>query len=401
MKNILQQNNKKKNNLHFKNKRIKIFRRFFKMKVGCVKEIKNNEFRVGMTPDNVKSYVNAGHDVYIEKGAGEGSGFLDAEYEAAGAKMIDTAKEVWDTVEMMIKVKEPLPEEYPLFHEGLILYTYLHLAADKPQTDALLGAKVKGVAYETLIERNGSIPLLAPMSQIAGRLSIQEGAKYLEKRFGGEGVLLAGVPGTPKANIVILGGGSVGTNACKIAVGMGANVTIMDINLQRLAYLDDIFGARIQTLVSNDANIEKAVKEADLVIGCVLIPGKSAPKIFKKKYLKEMKPGAVFVDVAVDQGGCGETTKVTYHDDPIFIEDGVVHYCVGNMPGAVPRTSTIALTNATLSYGLQIAGKGLEQACKDNEVIYSAINTYDGKLTCKNVADSFDCYEYTDIKSVC
>ena len=401
MKNILQQNNEKKNNLHFKNKRIKIFRRFFKMKVGCVKEIKNNEFRVGMTPDNVKSYVNAGHDVYIEKGAGEGSGFLDAEYEAAGAKMIDTAKEVWDTVEMMIKVKEPLPEEYPLFHEGLILYTYLHLAADKPQTDALLGAKVKGVAYETLIERNGSIPLLAPMSQIAGRLSIQEGAKYLEKRFGGEGVLLAGVPGTPKANIVILGGGSVGTNACKIAVGMGANVTIMDINLQRLAYLDDIFGARIQTLVSNDANIEKAVKEADLVIGCVLIPGKSAPKIFKKKYLKEMKPGAVFVDVAVDQGGCGETTKVTYHDDPIFIEDGVVHYCVGNMPGAVPRTSTIALTNATLSYGLQIAGKGLEQACKDNEVIYSAINTYDGKLTCKNVADSFDCYEYTDIKSVC
>ena len=306
-----------------------------------------------------------------------------------------------DAVEMMIKVKEPLPEEYPLFHEGLILYTYLHLAADKPQTDALLGAKVKGVAYETLIERNGSIPLLAPMSQIAGRLSIQEGAKYLEKRFGGEGVLLAGVPGTPKANIVILGGGSVGTNACKIAVGMGANVTIMDINLQRLAYLDDIFGARIQTLVSNDANIEKAVKEADLVIGCVLIPGKSAPKIFKKKYLKEMKPGAVFVDVAVDQGGCGETTKVTYHDDPIFIEDGVVHYCVGNMPGAVPRTSTIALTNATLSYGLQIAGKGLEQACKDNEVIYSAINTYDGKLTCKNVADSFECYEYTDIKSVC
>ena len=371
------------------------------MKVGCVKEIKNNEFRVGMTPDNVKSYVNAGHDVYIEKGAGEGSGFLDAEYVAAGAKMIDTAKEVWDTVEMMIKVKEPLPEEYPLFHEGLILYTYLHLAADKPQTDALLGAKVKGVAYETLIERNGSIPLLAPMSQIAGRLSIQEGAKYLEKRFGGEGVLLAGVPGTPKANIVILGGGSVGTNACKIAVGMGANVTIMDINLQRLAYLDDIFGARIQTLVSNDANIEKAVKEADLVIGCVLIPGKSAPKIFKKKYLKEMKPGAVFVDVAVDQGGCCETTQMTYHDDPIYKVDGVVHYCVGNMPGAVPRTSTIALTNATLSYGLQIAGKGLEQACKDNEVIYSAVNTYDGKLTCKNVADSFECYEYTDIKSVC
>ena len=369
------------------------------MKIGCVKEIKNNEFRVGMTPDNAKSYVNAGHEVLIEAGAGLGSGFTDEEYVEAGAKMIGSAKEVWDSVEMMVKVKEPLPEEYPLFHEGLILYTYLHLAADRPQTDALLNAKVKGVAYETLIERNGSIPLLAPMSQIAGRLSIQEGAKYLEKLYGGEGVLLAGVPGTPKANVVILGGGSVGTNACKIAVGMGANVTIMDINLQRLAYLDDIFGARIQTLVSTDANIEKAVKEADLVIGSVLIPGKSAPKIFKKKYLKEMKPGAVFVDVAVDQGGCGETTKVTYHDDPVFIVDGVVHYCVGNMPGAVPRTSTIALTNATLSYGLQIANKGLEQACKDNDVIYSAINTYDGKLTCKNVADSYN-EEYTDPRSL-
>lgn len=369
------------------------------MKIGCVKEIKNNEFRVGMTPDNAKSYVNAGHEVLIEAGAGLGSGFTDEEYVEAGAKMIGSAKEVWDSVEMMVKVKEPLPEEYPLFHEGLILYTYLHLAADRPQTDALLNSKVKGVAYETLIERNGSIPLLAPMSQIAGRLSIQEGAKYLEKLYGGEGVLLAGVPGTPKANVVILGGGSVGTNACKIAVGMGANVTIMDINLQRLAYLDDIFGARIQTLVSTDANIEKAVKDADLVIGCVLIPGKSAPKIFKKKYLKVMKPGAVFVDVAVDQGGCGETTKVTYHDDPVFIVDGVVHYCVGNMPGAVPRTSTIALTNATLSYGLQIANKGLEQACKDNDVIYSAINTYDGKLTCKNVADSYN-EEYTDPRSL-
>ena len=372
------------------------------MKVGCVKEIKNNEYRVGMTPDNAKSYVNAGHDVYVEKGAGAGSGFSDEEYVKAGVTLLDSAKEVWDTVEMMIKVKEPLPEEYPLFHEGLILYTYLHLAADKAQTDALLGAKVKGVAYETLYDpKQGGLPLLAPMSQIAGRLSIQEGAKYLEKTYGGEGVLLAGVPGTPKANVVIIGGGSVGTNACKIAVGMGANVTILDVNLQRLAYLDDIFGARIQTLASTDANIEKAVKDADLVIGSVLIPGKAAPKLFKKEYLKEMKDGAVFVDVAVDQGGCGETTKVTYHDDPIYIVDGVVHYCVGNMPGAVPRTSTIALTNATLSYGLQIAGKGLEQACKDNEVIYSAINTYDGKLTCKAVADSFDCYEYTDIKTLC
>ncbi len=369
------------------------------MRVGCVKEIKNNEFRVGMTPDNVKSYAARGHEVYIQEGAGTGSGFTDAEYIAAGARILGTAKEVWDRAEMIIKVKEPLKEEYPLFHEGLILYTYLHLAADKPQTDALLSGKVKGAAYETLTDRNGGLPLLAPMSQIAGRLSVQEGAKYLEKIFGGSGVLLAGVPGTPKANVVILGGGSVGTNACKIAVGMGANVTILDINLQRLSYLDDIFGARIQTLASTDANIEACVKTADLVIGSVLIPGKAAPKIFKKKYLKQMRPGTVFVDVAVDQGGCGETTKMTYHDDPVFIEEGIVHYCVGNMPGAVPRTSTIALTNATLGYGLKIADKGLEQACREDETIYSAINTYDGKLTCKNVADSFDCYEYTDIRT--
>ena len=369
------------------------------MKIGCVKEIKNNEFRVGITPDNVKSYTNAGHVVYIEKGAGEGSCFTDEEYKEAGAVLIDTAKEVWDTCEMMIKVKEPLEEEYKYFHKDLILYTYLHLAADRPLTDAMLKAGVKGVAYETLIERNRSIPLLAPMSQIAGRLSVQEGAKYLEKPFGGKGMLLSGVPGTPKAKVVILGAGNVGTNACKIAVGMGADVTIFDISLERLAYLDDIFGARIQTMYSTDAAIEKAVKDADLVIGCVLIPGKAAPKVMKKAYLKEMRPGSVIVDVAVDQGGCCETTKVTYHDNPTFVVDGVVHYCVGNMPGAVPRTSTIALTNATLKYGLQIAGKGLEQACKENDVIYSGINTYDGKLTCKNVADSFN-VEHTEIKEL-
>ena len=313
--------------------------------------------------------------------------------------MTDTAKEVWDACEMMIKVKEPLKEEYKYFHKDLILYTYLHLAADRPLTDALLEAGVKGVAYETLIERNRTIPLLAPMSQIAGRLSVQEGAKYLEKPFGGKGMLLSGVPGTPKAKVVILGAGNVGTNACKIAVGMGADVTIFDINLERLAYLDDIFGARIQTMYSTDAAIENAVKDADLVIGCVLIPGKAAPKVMKKAYLKEMKPGSVIVDVAVDQGGCCETTKVTYHDNPTFVVDGVVHYCVGNMPGAVPRTSTIALTNATLKYGLQIADKGLENACKENDVIYSDINTYGGKLTCKNVADSFE-VGYTEIKEL-
>ena len=369
------------------------------MKVGCVKEIKNNEFRVGLTPDNVKSYVNAGHEVYIEKDAGVGSSFATSEYEAAGAKICDTAKEVWATVDMMVKVKEPLPEEYPLFKENLILYTYLHIAADRPQMDALLQYKVKGVAYETLLERNHTLPLLAPMSQIAGRLSIQEGAKYLEKPFGGSGMLLAGVPGTPKAKVVILGAGMVGTNACKIAVGMGADVSIVDINLERLAYLDDIFGARIQTLYSTDAVIEKELASADLVVGSILIPGKAAPKVGKAAYLKNMKPGSVIVDVAVDQGGCFETTHVTYHDNPTYVVDGVVHYCVGNMPGAVPRTSTIALTNATLKYGLQIANKGLEGACKENDVMYSAINTYAGKLTCKNVADSFN-VEYADPKTL-
>lgn len=369
------------------------------MKIGCVKEIKNNEFRVGLTPDNVKSYKAAGHEVYVERDAGVGSGFSTEEYERAGAVIVDAAKDVWDVCEMMVKVKEPLEEEYPYFHKGLILYTYLHLAADKPQMEALMKAGVTGVAYETLMETDGSLPLLAPMSQIAGRLSIQEGAKYMEKRFGGCGVLLAGVPGTPKAKVVILGGGNVGTNACKIAVGMGADVTVIDMNLKRLAYLDDIFGARIQTLCSTDAVIEKAVADADLVVGCVLIPGKAAPKLMKKAYLKNMKKGSVIVDVAVDQGGCCETTKVTYHDDPIYTVDGVIHYCVGNMPGAVPKTSTIALTNATLRYGLQIADKGLEQACRDNPVIYSAINTYNGYCTCKNVTDSFG-MEAHDIRAM-
>ncbi|WP_283609296.1 alanine dehydrogenase [Faecalispora anaeroviscerum] len=359
------------------------------MKIGTVKEIKNNEFRVGLTPDHVKVYHNAGHTVYVERDAGVGSGFSNEEYCAAGAIVLDTAKEVWDTVTMMVKVKEPLEPEYQHFHKDLILYTYLHLAADRPLTDALLSAGVKGVAYETLIERDGSIPLLAPMSQIAGRLSVQEGAKYLEKPMGGSGMLLSGVPGTPKAKVVILGAGTVGANACKIAVGMGADVTITDISLPRLAYLDDVFGARIQTIYSTDSAVEKELAQADLVIGSVLIPGKKAPKIIKRSYLKNMRPGSVIVDVAVDQGGCCETTHVTYHDDPVFVVDGVVHYCVGNMPGAVPRTSTIALTNATLRYGLQIAEHGLEDACRKNPVMYSAVNTYEGKCTCFNVADGF------------
>ena len=369
------------------------------MKIGCVKEIKNNEFRVGMTPDNVRAYVLAGHEVYIEKGAGIGSGFADAEYVDAGASMVDSAQDIWSSVDMMIRVKEPLEEEYAYFREGLILYTYLHLAADEKQMDALLNGKVKAVAYETLQETDRSLPLLAPMSQIAGRLSVQEGAKYLEKRFGGEGILLAGVPGTPKANVVILGGGTVGMNACKIAVGMGANVTILDINLKRLEELDNLFGAHIQTLVSNEGNVERVLKDADLVIGSVLIPGASTPKLFRKKHLSVMKEGAVFVDVAIDQGGCGETSRVTTHDDPVYIEDGVVHYCVGNMPGAVPRTSTIALTNATLRYGLEIAANGLEEACRKSDVICSGVNCYLGKITNENVAMAH-CRESVDIHSM-
>ncbi len=369
------------------------------MKVGCVREIKNNEYRVGLTPDNVRAYTGAGHTVYIQRDAGLGSGFSTGEYRQAGAVILEDAQSVWNSCDMMVKVKEPLEPEYAFFREDLILFTYLHLAADRPLTDALLKAKVKGVAYETLMERDGSLPLLAPMSQIAGRLSVQEGAKYLEKPFGGSGVLLSGVPGTPKANVVILGAGTVGANACKIAVGMGANVTICDISLPRLAYLDDLFGARIQTQYSTDEAVEKALTQADLVIGSVLIPGKKAPKIIKRAYLSNMRPGSVIVDVAVDQGGCCETTRVTYHDAPTFVVDGVQHYCVGNMPGAVPRTSTIALTNATLRYGLEIAGSGLEAACKRHSTIYSAVNTYDGVCTCQNVAEGYD-MACTDVRTL-
>lgn len=359
------------------------------MIIGCVKEIKNHEYRVGLTPMNVKEYVSAGHKVIVEKGAGIGSGFENVEYVNAGASVIDCAKTIWDDCEMMIKVKEPLVEEYAYFHEGLILYTYLHLAADATLTKVLLDAKVNALAYETVVERNGTLPLLAPMSQIAGRLSIQEGAKYLEKNFGGSGILLSGVPGTPRGHVVILGAGSVGLNACKLAVGMGANVTILDINVERLQYIDDLFGSKVQTLVSNDAVIESVLQDADVVVGSILIPGAKAPKIMKKAYLKIMKPGSVIVDVAIDQGGCCETSKVTTHDDPIYTVDGIIHYCVGNMPGAVARTSTIALTNATLRYGLEVADAGLEGACEKNDVLYSGVNTYRGKLTCDNVAQAF------------
>lgn len=358
------------------------------MTVGLIKETKRHEYRVGMTPDNAKEYINHGHTVLVEAGAGEGSGFSDKQYAAAGAAIVAGAKEVWGRSDMIVKVKEPLEPEYELMREGQTLFTYLHLAADRALTQALLSKKVKGVAYETVTDRRGLLPLLLPMSEIAGRLSIQEGAKYLEKPFGGKGVLLSGVPGVPKGKIVIVGGGTVGLNACKVAVGMGADVTIIDLNVERLAYIDDLFGGRVHTLYSTPQNIENAVALADLVIGAVLIPGAGTPKLIKRAYLKAMEPGSVIVDVAVDQGGCCETTHATYHNDPTYVVDGVVHYCVANMPGATPRTSTLALTNVTLRYGLAIADKGIEKAAMEDRSFYTGLNTYGGKCTCKGVADA-------------
>lgn len=360
------------------------------MIIGLVKEIKNNEFRVGLTPGAVESYVQAGHTVLVEKGAGLGSGFADEEYEEAGARLLDEAKEVWNQCEMMVKVKEPIACEYPYFHEGLILFTYLHLAADEPLTKALMEAKVTAIAYETIIGKHGGLPCLMPMSEIAGRMSVQEGAKYLEKTFGGRGVLLAGVPGVERGNVVILGGGTVGTNACKIAVGMGANVTILDIDLSRLAYLDDLFLNRITTLHSNEANIKKAIARADVVIGAVLLPGKAAPKLVKKEYLKLMKPGAVLVDVAIDQGGCIETSHPTTHDDPVFAVDGIVHYCVANIPGAVSHTSTGALVTATMPFGLKLAQMGAEEACRSDKGLMAGLNCYKGKCTFQGVAEALN-----------
>lgn len=358
------------------------------MIIGVPKEIKNNEARVGLTPGAVSAFVHAGHQVLVEQGAGLGSGFPDEEYAEAGASLEAQAKAVWDKADMIVKVKEPIEPEYQYFRRDLILYTYLHLAADAPLTEALLTAGVKAIAYETIVGRQGGLPCLAPMSEIAGRMSVQEGAKYLEKPFGGRGVLLAGVPGVERGNVVILGGGNVGTNACKIAVGMGANVTVLDVSGPRLAYLDDIFPRQITTLYSTRDNIRKSIAQADLVVGAVLLPGRSTPKLVKREDLSLMKPGSVIVDVAVDQGGCVETSHPTTHDDPVFTVDGVVHYCVANMPGAVSRTSTQALVNATLPYGLQLADKGVEEACKADKGLMAGVNCYAGKCTFPGVAEA-------------
>jgi len=360
------------------------------MKIGTVKEVKRHEYRVGLTPACVKSYTAHGHSIFVQQGVGGGAGFLDEEYTAAGATILADAKAVFDMCDMIVKVKEPLPEEFDLLRENQILYTYLHLAADQNLLDTLLARKVKSVAYETIELPDGTLPCLKPMSEIAGRLSTQEAAKYLEKPFGGRGVLMGGVPGVAPAKVAVIGGGIVGTNACKIAAGMGADVTILDINAARLGYLDDIFGTRVKTLYSTEANIESVLKESDAVIGAVLVAGAKAPKIVSRDHLKLMKPGAVLVDVAVDQGGCVETTRPTTHDDPVFTVDDVVHYCVANMPGAVALTSTLALTSTTLPYGLQIADLGLEAACRRSKPLRLGLNTCAGECTCKAVAEAFD-----------
>ena len=366
------------------------------MRIGCPKEIKAQECRVGLTPAGVDALVRAGHEVYMEDRAGLASGFSNEEYMAQGAKILPTAKEVYDIADMIVKVKEPLEPEYELMHEGQIMFTYLHLAPDPEQTQALLRKKVTGIAYETVQLADRSLPLLQPMSEVAGRLSIQVGSRMLESNCGGRGILLGGVTGVERANVVIVGGGNVGTNAAKMAVGLGANVTVIDLNVKRLAYLDDIFGGRVQTLLSNSYNIARAVKDADLVVGCVLIPGAKAPKLVTEEMVKTMKPGSVLVDVAIDQGGSIETIdRITTHADPYFVKHGVIHYSVANMPGAVPRTSTLALTGATLPYALKIANLGAEEACRRDPALMKGLNTYNGHLTFKAVADDQG-LEYTD-----
>lgn len=369
------------------------------MIIGVPKEIKNNENRVAITPAGVEALIKEGHQVIIEKSAGVGSGISDSDYQQAGAKILETNKEVFAEADMIMKVKEPLPEEYNLLREGQILFTYLHLAAEEKLTKTLMDKKVIAIAYETVQLDDGSLPLLTPMSEVAGRLAIQKGAQYLERQKGGRGVLLAGVPGVPPAKVVIIGGGIVGMNAAKMALGLRADVTILDINTNRLRYIDDVFHGNVKTRMSNRYNIYEEVTKADLVIGAVLIPGAKAPHLVTEEMIKDMKKGSVIVDVAIDQGGCVETTYPTTHDDPVFIKHGVIHYSVANMPGAVPRTSTYALTNATLSYAIEIANKGYKKALLDNPALLKGLNVYDGKITYKAVAEAFN-LEYHDPKKL-
>jgi len=359
------------------------------MIVGILKEIKIEENRVSMTPAGVEVMSQNRHEVLIEKGAGSGSGFEDTAYTDAGAKIVDTPEEIFDRSEMVMHVKEPQPSEYDLIRENQIVFTYLHLAAEKELTHALIKAGSINIAYETIQNTDGSLPLLTPMSEVAGRMAIQQGAKYLEMAQGGCGVLLGGVPGVDPGMVVIIGGGVVGVNAAKMACGLGAKVYILDMNLDRLRYLSDVMPSNCFLLMSSPATIRKLVKEADVVIGAVLIPGAIAPRLVTREMLKTMKPGSVLVDVAIDQGGCFETSKATTHSDPIYTVDGVVHYCVANMPGAVAKTSTLALTNATLPYAVEIANKGWKKAMKENPEIKLGANVINGKITYQGVADAF------------
>ncbi|WP_127959952.1 alanine dehydrogenase [Serratia microhaemolytica] len=356
------------------------------MKIGVPKEIKNNENRVAITPAGVANMVKNGHQVLIEMGAGLGSGFTDEEFQAAGAKITDDVKQVWQS-EMVMKVKEPLAQEYGYFYPNLILFTYLHLAPEPELTKALIEKGVTAIAYESVQLDDGSLPLLAPMSEVAGRMATQVGAHFLEKPHQGEGILLGGVPGVRRGKVVIIGGGIAGTNAAKMAVGLGAQVTILDVSTKRLAELDDLFGNAVSTMISNPYNLEHELKDADLVIGAVLLPGAKAPKLVSEQMVKQMKPGTVLVDVAIDQGGIFESTeRVTTHADPIYVKHGVIHYSVANMPGAVPRTSTFALTNVTVPYALRIANKGVKQACLEDSALLRGINVINHKLTIKEVA---------------
>ena len=356
------------------------------MIIGIPKEIKNHEYRVGVVPAGVRALVRAGHQVLIQADAGEGSGIPDKEFVEAGATMVSEAPAVYSRAEMVMKVKEPLEPEIPMLREGQIVFAYLHLAPAPELTRGLLDRKIIGVAYETIQLADGSLPLLTPMSVVAGRMAVQVGAHYLEKGFGGRGVLLGGVPGVARGKVVIVGAGTVGTSAAKIAVGLGATVTILDNNAQRLAYLDDIFGTRVNTLMSNDYNIAASVREAHVVIGAVLIPGAKAPKLVTRGMIGSMKKGTVVVDVSVDQGGCCETTRPTTHTDPVYLVEGVIHYGVTNMPAAVARTSTFALTNVTLPYALALADKGLPRAVAEDPALAKGVNVYRGEVTCVNVA---------------
>jgi alanine dehydrogenase len=370
------------------------------MIVGVPKEIKNNENRVAITPAGIDALTRVGHQVIIETNAGIGSGFTDEEYALHGAEILSSAEAVWAKAEMILKVKEPLPAEYGYFRENLVLFTYLHLAPELELTKALMEKKVTAIAYETIQLDNGALPLLTPMSEVAGRMSVQIGAQFLEKPHGGKGVLLGGVPGVVAGNVVIIGGGVVGTNAAKMAIGLGANVTLLDVNPERLRQLDDIFGGRLNTVMSNPYNIREAVRKTDLLVGAVLIPGRRAPRLVTEDMVEEMEPGSVIVDVAIDQGGSIETIdRVTTHSEPTYEKHGVVHYSVANMPGAVPRTSTIALTNVTIPYAVQIASQGVSKAIQSNRPLAKGVNVIEGQVTYEAVAESLQ-LPYTPLNDV-